>query len=144
MVSSNLQQHMADEDAHVQYVRKDTYEVSGDMIYEGETLQPTRIPLEKQGGFVLMVSFDTPYRPEWQHIRNVAIPKNALTNKGDLLVGIGLGLYATLPVGTTGQVLTVDSSTLTGLKWADPAVVVTCPYSLDFSYECDSGYIALL
>lgn len=38
--------------------------------------------------------------------------------KGDLVVGSGTNLSSVLAAGSTNQVLTVDSSTGTGLKWA--------------------------
>jgi hypothetical protein len=41
--------------------------------------------------------------------------------KGDLLAGTGDNTIARLAVGTNNQVLTADSSTATGLKWATPA-----------------------
>jgi len=41
--------------------------------------------------------------------------------KGDLVVGSGTNDAAVLGVGSADQVLTVDSSTGTGLKWAAPA-----------------------
>jgi len=40
--------------------------------------------------------------------------------KGDLAVGTGADTAVRLPVGTNGQVLTVDSTTATGLKYATP------------------------
>ena len=40
------------------------------------------------------------------------------TAKGGLLVGTGSGTVSELGVGTNGQVLTADSTTATGLKWA--------------------------
>jgi hypothetical protein len=43
-----------------------------------------------------------------------------LTDKGDLLTHDGTNLMR-LPVGTAGQVLTVDASTTAGIKWADAA-----------------------
>lgn len=41
--------------------------------------------------------------------------------KGDLVVATGPDTVARLPVGSAGDVLTVDSTTATGAKWAPPA-----------------------
>lgn len=41
--------------------------------------------------------------------------------KGDIIVFTGNGTAVRLPVGTDGQVLTVDSTTETGLAWVDPS-----------------------
>jgi len=43
------------------------------------------------------------------------------TAKGDLYAGSAANTYTKLAVGTNNQVLTADSSTATGLKWATPA-----------------------
>jgi hypothetical protein len=45
----------------------------------------------------------------------------AAAAKGDLVVGNATNDSGVLAVGSTDQVLTVDSSTATGLKWATPA-----------------------
>lgn len=45
----------------------------------------------------------------------------AIDAKGDLIAGTGADTFARLGVGTNGQILTADSSTATGLKWADAA-----------------------
>jgi len=45
----------------------------------------------------------------------------AIDAKGDLVAGTGADAFARLAVGTNNQVLTADSSTATGLKWATPA-----------------------
>ena len=51
---------------------------------------------------------------------------NALVDaKGDLLTATADNTPARLAVGTTGQVLTVDSTTSTGLKWASSGVTWT-------------------
>jgi hypothetical protein len=42
----------------------------------------------------------------------------AIDAKGDLVVGTGADAFSRLAVGTNNQVLTADSSTATGLKWA--------------------------
>jgi hypothetical protein len=41
--------------------------------------------------------------------------------KGDLLAGTADNTIGRLAIGTNGQILTADSSTATGLKWATPA-----------------------
>jgi hypothetical protein len=41
--------------------------------------------------------------------------------KGDLIVGTGSATFDNLTVGTNGHVLTADSTTATGLKWAAAA-----------------------
>lgn len=45
--------------------------------------------------------------------------------KGDLIAGTGADAYARLAVGTNGQVLTADSTTATGLKWASASSTPT-------------------
>lgn len=48
-------------------------------------------------------------------------PLTILDAKGDLISATAADTPARLAVGTNGQVLTADSSTSTGLKWASPA-----------------------
>ena len=50
-----------------------------------------------------------------------AIQNTQLTAKGALISAVSAGTPATLTVGTNNQVLTADSSTATGLKWASAA-----------------------
>lgn len=45
----------------------------------------------------------------------------AIAAKGDLVAGTANDTYAALTVGTNDTVLTADSSTATGLKWAAPS-----------------------
>ena len=47
-----------------------------------------------------------------------SIPMSIGLMKGDILVYQGEGYVKRLPVGTNGQVLTADSSTELGVKWA--------------------------
>lgn len=49
------------------------------------------------------------------------VDKTLVDAKGDLLVGSAADTLSKLAVGSADQVLTVDSSTITGLKWATPA-----------------------
>lgn len=48
-------------------------------------------------------------------------PLTILDAKGDLISATAADTPARLPVGTNGQILTADSTTSTGLKWASPA-----------------------
>ena len=49
------------------------------------------------------------------------IPATILDAKGDIIAATAADTAARLAVGTNNQVLTADSSTATGLKWATPA-----------------------
>lgn len=44
---------------------------------------------------------------------------DGFTAKGQIFVALGSGTYAALALGTTAQVLTVDTAQPTGVKWAD-------------------------
>ena len=48
------------------------------------------------------------------------VPLNMGLMKGDLLVYKGEGYLERLPVGLDGEVLTADSSSELGVKWANP------------------------
>ena len=47
-----------------------------------------------------------------------AVLDQAFDAKGDLLVGTGSDTFDQLPLGTNGYLLTADSATATGIKWA--------------------------
>jgi len=49
------------------------------------------------------------------------VPKSIVDAKGDIIAATAADTVSRLAVGTANQVLTVDSSTATGLKWATPA-----------------------
>lgn len=50
-----------------------------------------------------------------------AIPASMGLMKGDILVFRGENDVVRLPVGNDGQVLTADSSSVLGVKWATPS-----------------------
>jgi L-ascorbate metabolism protein UlaG (beta-lactamase superfamily) len=54
-------------------------------------------------------------------LANAAVPKSLVDAKGDLLVATANDTVSRLAVGSNNQVLTADSTTGTGLKWATPA-----------------------
>ncbi len=72
-----------------------------------------------------------------------ASPFSALVNtinaKGDLLVGTADNTIGGLTAGSAGQVLTVDSSTATGLKWATPTTYATTGKSIAMSIVFGGG-----
>ena len=81
-----------------------------------------------------------------------AISNTLVDAKGDLIVATGADTPGILTAGTTGQVLTVDSTTGTGLKWATPAAggkvlqVVQATYStstaINTATDTDTGLSA--
>ena len=54
---------------------------------------------------------------------DAAIPKAIVTAKGDVIGATASGVPDNLAVGTNGQVLTADSTTAMGIKWATPTDV---------------------
>jgi hypothetical protein len=64
-------------------------------------------------------------------LRTAAVYKSDFDAKGDLLSATADNTPALLPVGTSGQVLTVDLATPTGLKWATQAAITYAIYNLD-------------
>ena len=62
------------------------------------------------------------------------IPETLVTNKADIITATAASTPARLGAGSNDQVLTVDSTTTTGLKWATPAVT-----TLNVSFNAQTG-----
>ena len=63
-----------------------------------------------------------------------------ITASGDIVVGTGSGTYDNLPIGTTGQVLTADTTVSPyKVKWAAPASGLTHIKTASFSNVADTG-----
>ena len=56
---------------------------------------------------------------------NTAIQPSALPAKGSMYIASNAGVVTNLAVGTDGQVLTADSTTAKGAKWATPSSLPT-------------------
>jgi hypothetical protein len=66
--------------------------------------------------------------------------QNAIVDaKGDLITATAADTPARLAVGANNTVLTADSSTATGLKWATPSSGLTLIKSASFSNVADTG-----
>lgn len=63
---------------------------------------------------------------------DAAIPKSLVTTKGDIIVATASATPARLGAGSNTQVLTADSTTATGLKWATPATT-------DLTFNAQTG-----
>jgi hypothetical protein len=64
-------------------------------------------------------------------LRTSTVYKSDFNAKGDLLSATANDTPSILGVGTTGQVLTVDLATATGLKWASQTATAYAIYNLD-------------
>ena len=87
------------------------------MVFATAAARTTALPTPSEG----MVTYRTDANvieyydgAAWQPI----LDQDVIQAKGDLIVGTGDDAVARLAVGTNNQVLTADSSTATGLKWA--------------------------
>ena len=82
----------------------------------------------------------------WTEITGNYILSSLIDAKGDLLVGTANDTAGRLASGSTGQVLSVNSATATGLEWADPASTLivsdtmpTSVFSGDIWFDTTTG-----
>lgn len=73
------------------------------------------------------------------NVTNTAqVPVSVVDAKGDLLVGTAADTVARLPAGTTGQLLAVDSTEPSGIRWSNPVSSVYPLEGMGFhSASCD-------
>jgi hypothetical protein len=70
---------------------------------------------------------------------DAAIAKSLVTTKGDIIVATSGSTPARLGAGTSAQVLTVDSTTATGLKWDTPSTSITFNAQTGTTYTLVAG-----
>lgn len=99
-----------------------SYLMQGVWVFADAAARSAAVTSPQEGNFSYLKDTNKLYYytgSAWAEADTTGIPASAFTAKGDLLVGTGSGTYDDLTVGgTNGHVLTVDSSTSTGLKWA--------------------------
>jgi hypothetical protein len=72
-----------------------------------------------------------------------AINPTIVDAKGDLIAATAADAVSRLAVGANNTVLTADSTTATGLKWASPTVGVAC-FSLGVSFSYTNGTATII
>jgi hypothetical protein len=88
-------------------------------IQDGTTAQKGAVQLENSTSSTSTTTAAVPASVKSAYdLANAAIPKSLIDAEGDLIVGDAADAVQRLAVGTTGQVLTVDTSVDGKLKWA--------------------------
>jgi hypothetical protein len=71
--------------------------------------------------------------PVWCTLSLACVPCSAYTGQGVLLAGTGVSTFSALPVGSSGQFLTVDVTCAEGMKWVTAQGAFLC------GFTCSSG-----
>jgi len=88
-------------------------------IQDGTTAQKGAVQLENSTSSTSTTTAAVPASVKSAYdLADAAIAKSLVDAKGDLLVGTADNTIGRLAVGTNNHVLTADSTTATGLKWA--------------------------
>ena len=94
---------------------------SGDVtvaIQAGTTSQSGAVSLTDSTASTSTTTAATPNAVKTAYdLAAAAVPKSAFTAKGDIVVGTGAGTYVVQGLGTTGQVLTVNTALADGVEW---------------------------
>lgn len=94
-------------------------DAAGDLIVGTAPDTVVRFPVGSNPGSCLQVDPLATEGLAWSS--GAPITVDLFTTKGDLLVADVSGLGTPLPVGTNGQVLTVDDASDFGVEWTDPS-----------------------
>jgi len=119
-----LAAHVAAADPHTQYLKEaDAAPVATAGTYASLTGKPTIPALSDVAALVVGQSNSAgtgAASSREDHTHN-GVPQSLLTTKGDLVVATANNTASRVGVGSNDQVLTADSSTASGVKWATPS-----------------------
>lgn len=97
------------------------YLMQGVLVFADGTARDAAITSPEEGQFAYLKSDNKLYYytgATWAEADTSGIQPSEFAAKGDLLAGTGSATFDNLTVGANDTVLTADSSTATGLKWA--------------------------
>jgi hypothetical protein len=124
VASGLLAAHVAAADPHTQYLKEaDAAPVATAGTYASLTGKPTIPALSDVAALVVGQSNSAgtgTASSREDHTHN-GVPQSLLTTKGDLVVATASNTASRVGVGSNDQVLTADSSTSSGVKWATPS-----------------------
>lgn len=103
-------------------------------IQDGTTTQKGAVQLEDSTSSTSTTTAAVPASVKSAYdLANGAIAKTIVDAKGDLIAATAADTVSRLAIGTNNQVLTADSTTATGMKWATPSSALSLISSTTFS-----------